>query len=93
LAYGLSKIHTDSVHGWRWIFIVEGLTTIVAAVVCWFFIVDFPQQARFLTEEEITQAVERLNQDRGDGAHDEITFEKVVTHLTDWKIWGFALIV
>jgi len=63
------------------------------AIVCWFFIVDFPQLARFLKEEEKVRTIERLNKDRGDGEHDDITFAKVIKHLSDWKVWGFALIV
>jgi MFS family permease len=89
----LSKIQTDSVHGWRWIFIVEGLMTIVAAIVAWFFIVDFPQKAKFLKEEERTHAIKRLNEDRGDGDHDQITWEKIKLHLSDWKVWGYSLMV
>ena len=60
---------------------------------CWFFIADFPQLARFLKEEEKVGTIDRLNKDRGDGEHDDITFAKVITHLSDWKVWGFALIV
>jgi hypothetical protein len=93
LAYGLSKIHTSSLAGWRFIFIVEGAITIAAALVAWFFIVDFPQLAKFLTGDERARAVERLNKDRGDGEHDQITGAKIIQHLSDWKLWGFALVV
>jgi hypothetical protein len=67
--------------------------TIVAAVVAWFFIVDFPQLAKFLSRDERANAIERLNKDRGDGEHDQITGAKIIQHLRDWKLWGFALIV
>lgn len=79
--------------GWRWIFIVEGTLTIVCAIIARFFIVDFPQLATFLKPDEKARAIERLNKDRGDGEHDQITFEKIIKHLSDWKLWGFALIV
>jgi len=67
--------------------------TIVAAIVAWFFIVDFPQKAKFLKEDERTHAIKRLNEDRGDGDHDQITYEKIKKHLSDWKVWGFSLMV
>lgn len=38
--------------GWRWIFILEGLFTVVVAVVSYWMIQDFPSNAKFLTEEE-----------------------------------------
>lgn len=63
------------------------------ALIAWFFLVEFPQQARFLNAEERVQVIQRLNKDRGDGEHDQITFSKIVTHLKDWKVWGFSLIV
>lgn len=38
--------------GWRWIFILEGLLTIVAAVLSFWMIQDYPETAKFLSEEE-----------------------------------------
>ena len=79
--------------GWRWIFIVEGAATVVAGIVAWFFLVDFPQKASFLDDYERELVIERLNKDRGDGEPDRITVEKVFTHLRDPKVWGFAFMV
>ena len=67
--------------------------TAAVALLAWFFIVDFPQLARFLTEDEKNRVIDRLNKDRGDGEHDPITASKVFRYLLDWKLWGFALIV
>ena len=40
--------------GWQWIFILEGLATIIIAVISYWIIPDFPSSPRvkFLTEEE-----------------------------------------
>jgi len=38
--------------GWAWIFILEGLATVIAAVFSYRLIQDFPDTAKFLTEEE-----------------------------------------
>lgn len=40
---------------WAWIFIIEGLATIVLASVSVMVIQDFPTDARFLTEDESEQ--------------------------------------
>jgi hypothetical protein len=87
------QIQTPTLAGWRWIYIVEGLLTVTAGILAWFYIVDFPQKAKFLHDWERERIIERLNKDRGDGEHDEITYAKVVKHLSDWKIWVFALMV
>ncbi|ERS97938.1 MFS transporter [Sporothrix schenckii 1099-18] len=51
LAYGITSGHS-SLANWRLLFLVEGLPTIVMAVVIFFTLPDSPDTARFLTEEE-----------------------------------------
>ena len=46
--------------GWRWIFILEGLATVVVAVAAFFLLHDFPETANFLTEEERAFIVFRI---------------------------------
>lgn len=38
--------------GWAWIFILEGLATILAASASFWIIQDFPDTAKFLTDTE-----------------------------------------
>jgi len=38
--------------GWRWIFLIEGLPTVVLGVVCFFTLRDKPAQAAWLTDSE-----------------------------------------
>ncbi|KAJ2917764.1 hypothetical protein MD484_g2676, partial [Candolleomyces efflorescens] len=77
--------------GWRWIFIVEGALTIALGLLAWCFIPDFPDQNRFLTQEETAMVLARVEKDRGDSVPDSFTVTKVVRHLSDWKIWIFGL--
>lgn len=46
--------------GWRWIFILEGLLTVVVALFAFFSIYDFPETATFLSEEERAWVINRL---------------------------------
>lgn len=43
---------TASNVGWAWIFILEGLATVVAGLFSYWIIQDFPDTAKFLSEEE-----------------------------------------
>jgi sugar phosphate permease len=39
-------------HGWQWMFLVEGLVTILVGVLVWFLLPGRPAEATWLTEEE-----------------------------------------
>ncbi|KAI1105327.1 putative allantoate permease [Jackrogersella minutella] len=53
LASAIAKM--DGIRGlsnWRWIFILEGILTIVVAIAAFFFVSDFPSDASWLSETE-----------------------------------------
>jgi MFS family permease len=45
---------------WRWVFIIEGLATIVVGIAAFFFVCDFPDDAKWLTEEERAFMIARV---------------------------------
>ena len=73
--------------GWRWIFIIEGLLTVVIALVARFFIVDWPETAQFLNPEERALLVRRLHDDRGEAEMDRINKKSSRRVFSDWKIY------
>ncbi|THH18088.1 hypothetical protein EW146_g2839 [Bondarzewia mesenterica] len=74
--------------GWAWIFILEGLATIVAASASFWIIQDFPDNAKFLTEPERVFIVRRLQDDMQFSAGGEKFQMKYVWQcLTDWKTY------
>ncbi|KAJ6011690.1 hypothetical protein N7522_002045 [Penicillium canescens] len=94
-AYALTLLKgTYGLNGWRWIFIIEGAITSGVCLIGWFIIIDFPTQAdKFLKPEEKDFIIARINNDRGDAEEDLVTFEGVLHHLKDWKlyVWAFNL--
>ena len=61
LAFAIAKMDgVGGYEGWRWIFILEGILTVVVAVVAFFTIYDFPETAEFLTPAERAWVVHRL---------------------------------
>lgn len=60
LSYGLGHIKSESIHSWQIIFLFVGLVTIVTAPFIYWKLDDGVTSARFLTEHEKLQAVERL---------------------------------
>ncbi|KAF2447376.1 putative allantoate permease [Karstenula rhodostoma CBS 690.94] len=53
LATGIANMNgVSGKSNWRWVFIIEGIVTCLVAVAAYFFISDFPSDAKWLTESE-----------------------------------------
>ncbi|CCH41390.1 putative membrane protein [Wickerhamomyces ciferrii] len=64
LAFAIAKMDgVGGYEGWRWIFILEGLLTVIVAVASFFLMYDFPETANFLTERERSFVIHRLKYD------------------------------
>ena len=50
--------------GWAWIFILEGLFTVLCAIASFFILSDFPDTAKFLNETERKRSADLLHQGR-----------------------------
>ncbi|KAI0526406.1 retrograde regulation protein 2 [Xylaria bambusicola] len=94
--FGLNQLDgKGGITGWRYMFLVQGLISIVIGLVTYFWMVDFPENAHrslwFLTPAEQELAVARINADRKDVEIDEFAWSKVFSHASDFKIYGFAV--
>ncbi|KAI9835273.1 MAG: hypothetical protein M1819_002417 [Sarea resinae] len=91
LAYGITSGHAK-IASWRLLFLVEGLPTILAAPLAFFFLPDSPEKARFLTaeEKEIAKArgVRQVGQVERTGSVD---IKDIGLALMDAKNWFTAL--
>src|SRR5215467_7908340 len=52
LATWLLDVHWRALAGWRWIFIVEGIPPILLGIIAFFYLTDWPHQARWLPDDE-----------------------------------------
>lgn len=74
--------------GWAWIFILEGLATVIAGVVSFWVIQDFPDTAKFLSEAERTVVVRRLQEDdQFSAAGESLRWKYIRSSFADWKTW------
>lgn len=77
--------------GWRWIFLLEGMLTVVVAVSAYFFIHNYPATASFLNDEERSRIHARLKAS-SDATRDEaFTWGNVSGALKDPKVWLYGL--
>jgi ACS family 4-hydroxyphenylacetate permease-like MFS transporter len=49
--------------GWRWLFLIEGLPSIILGVIMYFYIADRPKDAKFLSAEEKATLIAALERD------------------------------
>ena len=78
--------------GWRWIFILEGLLTIVLAFLSYFMIVDFPEDATWLTEDEREFMQARLMNDSNEKREPSSMKAGLCAHFKDYKSYLVALL-
>ncbi|KAK3717489.1 hypothetical protein LTR37_005879 [Vermiconidia calcicola] len=101
LAFLIAKTKMDGiagVAGWRWIFIIEGIASVLTGIACVFLLVDSPAHStRWLTTEEIRylelrQLVQHGNSMAAREAEKKRKWQILRSVLLDWKIYTMALV-
>jgi MFS family permease len=93
LAFGINNMNgLGGQEGWRWIFYIEGIVTVIVAVLAFFFINDFPSdRPKFLTESECDRVLVRLRTDAGPGGGEHFSWKQVGSAFLDWKVYIWSL--
>ncbi|KAK0469552.1 major facilitator superfamily domain-containing protein [Desarmillaria tabescens] len=93
LAYGLTHISTDSLAGWQWLYIVEGLFTVALAPVAFFWIPNRIDQAWFLNKGEKDMCAVRYETNMTHYDPDEkFDIQVVLLAFKDWRTWASGVI-
>ncbi|KAG1886503.1 MFS general substrate transporter [Suillus subluteus] len=89
LAFGIGYMGgMEGLEAWSWIFMLEGLATIVVAIIAFFVLVDFPDTAKFLTPEERAFVVWRKKYDNSSvGEEERFAPRHVWAAFRDWQVW------
>jgi hypothetical protein len=90
----------DGTHGlraWRWVFILEGVITVIIAFSAFWILPNFPRTTTWLSEEERQLAVFRLQEDIGEddwtSAEEQTFFHGLKLALVDIKTWIFTVLL
>jgi MFS transporter, ACS family, tartrate transporter len=60
----LLGVHWGGLHGWQWLFIIEGLPALFFGVVTWFYLTDWPREAKWLPPDEREWIVNQLESEK-----------------------------
>ncbi|KAK4454515.1 major facilitator superfamily domain-containing protein [Podospora aff. communis PSN243] len=76
------------IKGWAWIFILEGLLTIVVGILSFWMVHDFPDKATFLSDVDRARVIRRLKLDQQASAnHESFKMSYFWDAVKDWKMW------
>lgn len=92
LAWGIAHMNgVGGLHGWRWIFILEGILTVLVSLVSYRFVANYPATAKFLTEKERACVHARLEASNDATRNEGFTWGNVLMALRDPKVWLYGL--
>jgi len=60
----LLGIHWGGLRGWQWLFILEGLPALFFGAMTWFYLTDWPHQAKWLAAEEREWVIQQLESEK-----------------------------
>jgi MFS family permease len=81
---------TLGLRGWRWLFLLEGLPTVVLGLICLKFLTEKPSEATWLSEPQRQWLVRRMEKEHSERSTGE--------RVSLWKlfrnpvVWGMALV-
>lgn len=93
IAFGVLQIgNVSSVAGWRWLFYIEGLMSLVVGIFAVFFLPSSAEDARFLTTEQKYIGKLRLARRDEDRGNNNIQWGEIRAALTSSVCWISGLI-
>ncbi|GES65217.1 MFS general substrate transporter [Aspergillus terreus] len=89
ISFGVFQIGYPAVHGWQWLFIIEGAMTLITGIVSFWWLPDNAQTAWFLNDRERAAATARLLRDTSSEVETKLDLKSCFRTWKDWKfpIW------
>lgn len=91
ISFGVTSIKHAKIANWRILFLIEGCPSVLLAICVALFMPTRPETSRFLTEDERTLCLTRLNAQNSTDAKLGIQKAGVIRCLTDWKTYVVSI--
>ncbi|MYN30682.1 MFS transporter [Duganella levis] len=92
LSGALLSIEGGGFHGWQWMFVIEGLASVVLCFVVWFFLDSRPEDAKWLTNEERRELAAVIEAERKERDAKRSPHASMFSLLKDGRIALFCVI-
>ncbi|WVR08368.1 hypothetical protein IAU60_005423 [Kwoniella sp. DSM 27419] len=90
LSYGVFQIESGSLHGWQYLFLIEGGATFLVAVAAAFALPKSAQDAKFLSTEEKRLAQWRLLRDASVELNAKFQWRTFFSPVFEIRFWGYG---
>ncbi|MCA9157738.1 MAG: MFS transporter [Planctomycetales bacterium] len=90
---GLIMQYLDQVaglHGWQWLFLLEGIPSTIMGVVVLFYLTDYPRDAAWLSSSQREWLVARMKEE--EAARRELYQADHLTAMLTWRVWWLIAI-
>lgn len=91
-SYGFQQVNNPDFQGWRVMFVVLGVVTVVIGIATAFIIPDSPMTARFLSEVEKTALLKHVSVNKTGVQNMHFKPKHLLEAVTDIQIWLLVLI-
>lgn len=87
ISFGVFQINHPGIHGWQWLFLIEGGATVVVGVIAYFWLPARPETAWFLDDREKAAARARTLRDSSNKINTKLNLKEA---FASWKSWHFV---
>jgi hypothetical protein len=83
---------TSGLSAWRWLFILEGLPSLLSALAVFFLLPDYPETSSWLTAADKALAADRLRLEGSQGQSEHMTWKDAKATLCDLRLYAHYIV-
>ncbi|KAJ5712962.1 uncharacterized protein N7483_010143, partial [Penicillium malachiteum] len=87
ISYGFQHVRNTSIDGWRIMFLVMGLVTMLVGILIFFFIPDTPSKASWLSDSEKVALLQHVGENQTGVWSSKVHMEQIWEAIMDIQLW------
>ena len=92
VSFAFQQIKHGSIAGWKVMFVVLGLVTVLIGIVTFFFLPDTPMNARFLSKSEKVALLRHVAVNQTGVSHKRVNPRQIVAVFCDVQLWLMVIL-